>query len=73
MNGKLIKNEKEYEAALAEIERLFNAELGTAEGDRLEILVTRVESYEDAYYSIPPASWLNQIIYFLKSHSVLYP
>lgn len=73
MNTTLIKNKKECEAALAEIERLFNAELGTPEGDCLDVLITRVEAYEDAYYSIPPASWLNQIIYFLKSHGVLRP
>jgi len=73
MNIKLIKNESEYEAALAEVERLFNARPGTPEKDRLEILVNRVEAYEDAYYSIPPANWLDRIIYFLKSRGVIHP
>jgi HTH-type transcriptional regulator/antitoxin HigA len=31
---------------LLEIERLFDAPLGTPEGDRLEILATLVEAYE---------------------------
>lgn len=73
MNSNLIKNEKEYKAALAEIESLFDSDLNTPEGDRLDILVTRVEAYEDAYYGIPPANLLDQIIYFLKSYGVLRP
>lgn len=71
MNSLLIKNENEYKAALAEIEVLFDSDPGTPEGDRLDILVTRVEAYEDAYYGIPPANMLDQIIYFLKSYGVL--
>ncbi|MCC7187503.1 MAG: hypothetical protein IT312_02075 [Anaerolineales bacterium] len=73
MNSILIKNENEYKAALKEIEYLFDSDIGTPEGDRLEILVTRVEAYEDAYYAIPPAKWLDQVIYFLKSYGVLRP
>lgn len=48
-----IKTEADYEATLAEIEQLFEAEPGTPEGDRLEVLAMLVEGYEDAHYSIP--------------------
>lgn len=50
---KSIKTEADYEVALAEIERLFDAEPGTAEGDRLEALVSLVEVYEDEHYDLP--------------------
>ena len=38
------------ESALKEIERLWDAEEGTANGDRLGELVALVESYEEAHF-----------------------
>jgi HTH-type transcriptional regulator/antitoxin HigA len=48
-----IDNEAEFEAAeaaLIGIERLWDAEEGTPDGDRLESLTTLVEAYEDANF-----------------------
>jgi len=45
-----IKSDSDYEAALLEIERLWGAEENSAEGDRLEILTTLVEVYEEAHF-----------------------
>ena len=42
-----IRNDKDHRAALAEIEKLWGASSGTPEGDRLDILVTLVETYEE--------------------------
>jgi len=39
-----IKTEADHEAALAEIERLFDAEAGTPEAERLEVLTNLVEA-----------------------------
>ena len=39
----LLKNEVEYEDALARIDALFDAKPGTAEGDELDCWVTLVE------------------------------
>jgi HTH-type transcriptional regulator/antitoxin HigA len=50
MQLKPIRSEADYEAALQEIERLWGAEDGSAEGDRLEILATLVESYEEKHF-----------------------
>lgn len=44
--------EQEYQAALAEIEGLMNAEAGTPEGDLLDTLVALVEAYEAKHYPI---------------------
>jgi len=49
-----IKNERDHEAALAEIDRLFNAKPNTTEGDRLDLWVTLVEAYEAKHHAIPP-------------------
>jgi HTH-type transcriptional regulator/antitoxin HigA len=46
MNIFPIKNDADYQAALAEIDRLMDAEFNTPEGDALDIWVTLVESYE---------------------------
>ena len=50
MHLKPIKTDADHEAALKEIERLWDAEEGTADGDRLEILSTLVEAYEEAHF-----------------------
>ena len=42
-----IRTDKDHRAALAEIEKLWGASLGTPEGDKLDILVTLVERYEE--------------------------
>ncbi len=47
-----IKTEADYEATLLEIEGLMSAEAGSAEGDRLDVLVTLVEAYEREHYPI---------------------
>ena len=52
MNPKIIRNEADYEAALARIDELVKAKLGTPEGDELDLLVTLVEMYEKAVYPI---------------------
>ena len=52
MEIKPIKNERDYRRALKEIDRLMNARLNTAEGDRLDILVTLVEAWEEKHWPI---------------------
>lgn len=52
MNLKPIKTQADHEAALREIERLWGAAEGTMQGDRLEVLTTLVEAYEEANFPI---------------------
>jgi HTH-type transcriptional regulator/antitoxin HigA len=42
-----IRSEADYKAALARIDALMDSELGTSEGDELDILTDLVELYED--------------------------
>ncbi len=49
-----IKTEKDYDAALQLIEELWDSEEGTAEGDRLDILITLVIAYEQINHPIYP-------------------
>jgi len=50
MHLKPIKTESDHEAALCEIERLWGAEEGSPDGDRLEVLTTLVEAYEESNF-----------------------
>ena len=49
-----IKTEKDYERALAEVERLMDAEPDTPEGDALDVLVTLLQAYEAKRWPIDP-------------------
>lgn len=51
---KPIRTEADYDWALAEIDRLMDAEPETQDGDRLDVLVTLVEAYEAQHWRIDP-------------------
>jgi HTH-type transcriptional regulator/antitoxin HigA len=62
-----IRTEADYDAAIAEIDRLWDAEPGTDDGDKLDILATLVEKYENAHWPIDtsrvdPIDMLNYLI-----------
>ncbi|MYF07869.1 MAG: hypothetical protein F4092_03890 [Rhodospirillaceae bacterium] len=52
MNTRPIKNEADYDSALAKIDRLMGAEPGTPEAAELDILVSLVETYDAARWPI---------------------
>lgn len=52
MNIKPIKIKKDYQEALNRLEKIFDAKLGTKQGDELEILSLLIEKYEDEKYPI---------------------
>ena len=49
---KPIKTDADYRAVLTEIEMLMTAELDTPEGEKLDVLVTLVEAYEQKHYPL---------------------
>ena len=52
MDVKPIRNEADYRTALKEIEGLMSAKRGSAPGDRLDILATLVDAYEEQRWPI---------------------
>jgi HTH-type transcriptional regulator/antitoxin HigA len=48
--------EEDYNRNLAEVSRLFNAPIGTPDGDRLDVLLSVVGDYEDRHHAIPKPS-----------------
>lgn len=70
MDVRPIKTEEDYEWALGEIEKLMEAELDTSASDRLDVLVTLVEAYEDEHYSIPLPDPIEMINYYMESRGL---
>ena len=70
MEIKPIKNETDYQNALDEISRLFDAEPNTIEGDKLDILTTLVQAYEDEYYPIDLPDTVDSLNYWMESRGL---
>lgn len=52
MEIKLIKTQKDYQAALRQFDKVFDAKKGTKEADQAELLAILIEKYEDERYPI---------------------
>jgi HTH-type transcriptional regulator/antitoxin HigA len=52
MDIKPIKTDQDYRATLREIESLMSAASGSPEGERLDILVTLLSSYEQQHFPL---------------------
>ena len=52
MDIKRIKNTRDYQRALKEIEGLMHAKRNTPAGDRLDVLVVLVEAWEAKFYPL---------------------
>jgi HTH-type transcriptional regulator/antitoxin HigA len=61
-----IKTEEDYEAALSEIEKLWEAESGSPEADRLDVLATLVEAYEEKHHPIDPPDPIDAILFRME-------
>ena len=71
MEIKPIRSEADYQAALREIEKLMDAQPGSPEGDRLDVLVTLVESYEARHFPIPePDDPVAVLEYYMESRGL---
>jgi HTH-type transcriptional regulator / antitoxin HigA len=65
-----IRNEEDYETALEEIAALWEAESGTPEADRLEILMMLVEAYEAEHYPIPDPDPIELILHVMDARGL---
>lgn len=69
-NLKPIRTEADYEAALAEIERLWGARTGTPQGDRLDILATLVDAYENEHCPMDPPDPIEAIKFRMEQQGL---
>jgi HTH-type transcriptional regulator/antitoxin HigA len=66
MDIKPVRTSKDHRAALAEVERLWEAKPGTPEHDHLEVLVTLIEAYEAKHHPIPPPDPVEAILFRME-------
>ena len=61
-----IKNEKDYQKALKELEKGFDAKPNSSEGDKAEVLVLLIEDYEKKHFPIDAPDPLEAIKYMME-------
>lgn len=61
-----IRSEADHESALARIAELMLADVGTPEGDELDILATLVEAYERKHFPIGTADPIEAISFRME-------
>lgn len=66
MEIKPIKNERDYRKALKEIDGLMDARPNTPEGDRLEVLVTLVDAWEEKHWPIDLPDPVEAILFAME-------
>jgi HTH-type transcriptional regulator/antitoxin HigA len=69
-NVKPIRTERDYDAALKEFERLWGAKTGTPDGDRLDVLATLIEAYEDRQYPMDPPDPIEAIKFRMEQQGL---
>ena len=65
-----IRTKADHIAALKQIEHLWNAKEGTPDADRLDVLTTLVEVYENEHYKIDPPDPIDAILFRLEQQGL---
>jgi len=65
-----IRSEADYRAALSEVERLWGSRTGTPEGDRLDILATLIDAYEEQRYPVDPPDPIDAIRFRMEQQGL---
>lgn len=61
-----LRSEADYDSALAEIDRLWDAKANSTAADRLDVLVTLVEAYEAKHWPIDPPDPVDAITFAME-------
>ena len=70
MDLKPIRTKREYQAALMAVETLWDAREGTAQADRLEVLVLLVEAYERRHFPIEAPHPIDFLLHVMEARSL---
>ena len=63
MDIRPIRSKRDYRRALARVEELMDAKVGTPQGDELDVLATLVEAYEDKHFPIDAPDPVEAILF----------
>ena len=67
---KPIRSEADHAAAMAEVARLWGANSGTAEGDRLDVLATLIDAYETEHHPMDPPDPIEAIKFRMEQQGL---
>lgn len=65
-----IKTRTDYDAAMAEMRRLWGAKSGTADGDRLDVLATLLDDYEARHFPMDPPDPIEAIKFRMEQQGL---
>ncbi len=66
MDIRPIRSDDDLTAALREVERLWNAAPGTPDADKMEVLVTLIQAFENEHHPIPDADPIDLILHAME-------
>jgi HTH-type transcriptional regulator/antitoxin HigA len=67
---KPIRSDADYAAALEDMERLWGAPANTLAGDRLDILATLIEAYEERHHPMDPPDPIEAILFRMEAQGL---
>jgi HTH-type transcriptional regulator/antitoxin HigA len=67
---KPIRTKADYAKALAEIDRLWGTKSGTRQGDRLDVLATLIDAYENEHYPMDPPDPIEAIKFRMEQQGL---
>ncbi len=70
MEPRIPKTDREYRAALEEIDRLMSARSGTRDAERLELWTLVVERYEEKHFPIDPPDPIEAIRFRMEQEAL---
>ena len=73
MTVKPIRNDADLKRAFRRLEKVFQAEEGTAQADERDVLVTLVEAYENKHYDFGPADPVEAIKFRMEHDGLKMP
>ncbi len=65
-----ILSEEDYDHALTRMNEIFQAEIGTPEGDERDALFDLIEEYENEHYPIDPPSVIGAIEFYMDQQGL---
>ncbi len=70
VGGKPIRNDDDLKKVFHRLEKIFQAEEGTAQADERDVLVTLVEAYENRYYNFGSADPVEAIKFRMEQEGL---
>ena len=64
-----VRSKADYEATLAEVQRLWGGRSGTPEGDRLDVLATLIDAYESDHHALDPPAPIEGIKFRMEQQT----